>query len=102
MQKFAEKSVWVLLAAALLMAAAALPALAEQSAGGGKSHTLQAQPQAGKAPAVQNTTYHGNLKSKKFHAPNCRYYYCKNCRKVFKSRSAAIQAGYVPCKVCRP
>lgn len=46
--------------------------------------------------------YHGNVKTKKFHQPSCRYYDCKNCRAVFYSREDAIRAGYVPCKVCRP
>jgi endonuclease YncB( thermonuclease family) len=61
-------------------------------------------------PAVQRETrtdrrsvvYHGNVKSKKFHRPSCRYYDCTNCTAVFHSREEAIQAGYVPCKVCKP
>ena len=46
--------------------------------------------------------YHGNVRSKKFHRPSCRYYDCKNCTARFTSREQAIQAGYVPCKVCKP
>jgi hypothetical protein len=46
--------------------------------------------------------YHGNLKTRVFHRPNCRYYDCPNCLKVFNSRGAAIEAGYRPCKVCNP
>lgn len=46
--------------------------------------------------------YHGNVKSRIFHRPSCRWYFCKNCVAIFKSREAAIQAGYRPCKVCRP
>ncbi|UZJ39990.1 thermonuclease family protein [Prosthecochloris sp. SCSIO W1102] len=46
--------------------------------------------------------YHGNVRSHKFHRPSCRYYNCKNCVAEFKSREAAIKAGYVPCKICRP
>ncbi len=53
---------------------------------------------ASAAPPV----YHGNLKSKKFHRPGCRYYACPNCQAVFHSRQEALAAGYVPCKVCRP
>ena len=48
------------------------------------------------------TIYHGNVRSKKFHRPGCRYYNCKNCTAEFTSREQAIQAGYVPCKVCKP
>jgi len=46
--------------------------------------------------------YHGNVKSKKFHRPSCRYYNCGNCTATFHSREEAIRAGYVACKVCRP
>jgi len=46
--------------------------------------------------------YHGNTKSKIFHSPNCRYYNCKNCTRVFNSRKEAIKAGYRSCKVCSP
>lgn len=46
--------------------------------------------------------YHGNVKSKKFHRAGCRYYDCSNCLAVFATREAALAAGYVPCKVCRP
>lgn len=46
--------------------------------------------------------YHGNIRSHKFHRPSCRYYNCKNCVAEFESREAAIRAGYVPCKICKP
>ena len=46
--------------------------------------------------------YHGNRKSHKFHKPSCRWYNCKNCTKIFNSRQDAINAGYVPCKICKP
>ena len=52
--------------------------------------------------AKADTVYHGNVRSKKFHRPGCRYYNCKNCTARFTSREQAIQAGYVPCKVCKP
>lgn len=52
--------------------------------------------------AQTETVYHGNVRSKKFHRPGCRYYDCKNCTARFTSREQAIQAGYVPCKVCKP
>lgn len=50
----------------------------------------------------QATFFHGNLSSRIFHAPSCRYYDCKNCTAVFKSREEAIQTGFRPCKVCNP
>jgi len=47
------------------------------------------------------TVFHGNVNSKIFHAPWCRYYTCKNCTRVFTSRDDAIQAGYRPGKICK-
>ncbi|MBU4575560.1 MAG: hypothetical protein KUA39_18040, partial [Desulfarculus sp.] len=55
-----------------------------------------AQPQTVRV-AQTETVYHGNVRSKKFHRPSCRYYDCKNCTARFTSREQAIQAGYVPC-----
>ena len=49
-----------------------------------------------------DTAYHGNRSSKVFHAPGCRHYTCKNCTVTFKSRDAAIKAGYKPCRICKP
>jgi hypothetical protein len=46
--------------------------------------------------------YHGNYKSKVFHAPGCKYYNCKNCTLTFKSQKDAVQAGYRVCKICMP
>ncbi|WP_246803911.1 Ada metal-binding domain-containing protein [Desulfosarcina cetonica] len=46
--------------------------------------------------------YHGNVDSHIFHKPSCRYYNCKKCTKKFTSREDAIEAGYRPCKVCKP
>ena len=48
------------------------------------------------------TEYHGNTSSLIFHRPGCRYFNCKNCTMVFKSREEVIEAGYRPCKVCKP
>ena len=52
--------------------------------------------------ASQVGKYHGNVKSKIFHRPTCRYFNCKNCTAVFESREAAIEAGFRPCKICAP
>jgi len=46
--------------------------------------------------------FHGNVRSKIFHAPSCRYYNCKNCIRLFSSREEAIAAGFRPCKRCGP
>ena len=50
----------------------------------------------------KDIVYHGNIRSRKFHRPECRYYNCKNCTAVFNIRQDAIKAGYIPCKVCKP
>ena len=52
--------------------------------------------------ATANGIFHGNVKSRIFHAPGCQGYNCKNCTESFPSREAAIQAGYRPCKMCNP
>jgi len=44
--------------------------------------------------------YHGNVKSKIFHAPWCSNYNCKNCTAIFHSREEAEKTGYKPCKRC--
>lgn len=54
------------------------------------------------AAAETPTEYHGNTQSKIFHGPTCRYYNCGHCTKIFKTRQEAIDAGYRPCKVCKP
>ncbi|SDU27477.1 thermonuclease family protein [Desulfobacula phenolica] len=46
--------------------------------------------------------YHGNISSRKFHRPGCKYYNCSKCTRVFNSRYQAISAGYEPCKICKP
>lgn len=51
---------------------------------------------------TESITYHGNTQSHVFHRPGCRYYNCKNCTAVFRSREEAINAGYKPCGVCSP
>ena len=50
----------------------------------------------------QEIIYHGNISSKKFHRPSCRYFNCSSCTAKFLTREDAIKAGYVPCKVCNP
>lgn len=52
--------------------------------------------------AQASTVYHGNTQSRIFHRPGCRYYDCKNCTASLKSKEKASNAGYRPCKVCKP
>lgn len=58
------------------------------------------------SPSSQSQTvgvvYSGNTRSGIFHSSSCRYFDCRRCTARFSSRDAAIQAGYQPCKVCRP
>ena len=46
--------------------------------------------------------YHGNPKTRVFHAPGCRFYNCKGCVVIFRSRQEALRAGYRPCRICNP
>ena len=54
------------------------------------------------AASAAQTAYRGNVQSGIFHQSSCRYFDCKKCTAVFGSRAAALQAGFRPCKVCRP
>ena len=51
-----------------------------------------------------SATYIGNSNTGKFHFASCRWVSkMYDYHKVyFDSRDEAINAGYVPCKVCRP
>ena len=48
--------------------------------------------------------YVGSAKSNKYHYPNCEWALKINPANLVKFASAkeALDAGYVPCKVCRP
>ncbi len=46
--------------------------------------------------------FHGNTRSHAFHSPDCRYFNCQNCTRIFPTKQAALKAGYSPCGVCRP
>jgi methylphosphotriester-DNA--protein-cysteine methyltransferase len=48
--------------------------------------------------------YVGSVKSNKYHYPNCRYVQMIKPENLvtFKSAKEALEAGYVPCKVCKP
>lgn len=68
----------------------------------GSGFTLAAQlpvpAQDGKAQ--QQRIYRGNVKSKKYHNPECDHYQCRTCTATFKSPEAAKKAGYSPCGKC--
>lgn len=51
-------------------------------------------------PALVGAVYHGNVKSKVFHAPGCQHYNCKNCTVTFRSQEEAVKAGYRPHHTC--
>ena len=48
----------------------------------------------GTATAGQRVVYHGNRRSKVYHAPSCRNYNCPNCVVSFTSHDEAQAAGF--------
>lgn len=52
------------------------------------------------APGSKKIIYTGNVKTKKFHAPDCKFYDCRDCSASFKSQAEALAAGYERCKKC--
>jgi methylphosphotriester-DNA--protein-cysteine methyltransferase len=54
--------------------------------------------------AMSMAAYIGNAHSMKFHAEGCRWEQkiSPANRVVFDTRDEAVEAGYIPCKVCRP
>lgn len=48
------------------------------------------------------SVFSGNAKSGVFHRSSCKDFRCKNCIKTFRSRQAALDAGYRPCGNCKP
>ena len=55
-----------------------------------------------KSKNIATGLFHGNTSSHKFHGPECRYFKCNACTKIFSSRNAALEAGYFPCLLCSP
>jgi len=52
---------------------------------------------------VKNPTlYRGNVSSRIFHKPECRYYQCRNCKERFHSLKDAMEARYKACRKCEP
>ncbi len=67
-----------------------------ESCTGHKSDTTASASTIAEPPSVSGVTYHGNRKSKVYHARGCRYYTCKNCTVILKSREEAAQKGFRP------
>jgi hypothetical protein len=63
--------------------------------------TGSAAPVIAGATALVPTEYHSNTQSKIFHGPDCSYYNCAQCTKIFKTRQEAVDAGFRLCKICR-
>lgn len=53
------------------------------------------------APASVSS-YIGNTRSYVFHRQTCRYLPNARNRSYFESRKEAVDAGYRPCRKCRP
>lgn len=72
------------------------------AAGGAVSSTAAAKGVESK-PSTE-AKYIGNARSKKFHRPDCEWAakIAPGNRVEFKAREEAVEARYVPCKVCRP
>jgi len=56
----------------------------------------------GENRGIGQTGFHGNTSSHVFHKPGCKYFNCRNCKAVFKSKSEAVNDGYKPCGICKP
>ncbi len=73
-----------------------------------KQEQAQPAPRAGSKPSGPKSAarqpvpgpYHGNVKSRVFHAPGCRDYNCASCTAVFQSVEEALKAGYRPHEAC--
>jgi endonuclease YncB( thermonuclease family) len=57
-------------------------------------------PDSAAAVPVRAGEFHGNVRSKVFHAPGCKDYGCRHCTAVFGSPEEALKAGYRPHGAC--
>jgi competence protein ComEC len=53
-------------------------------------------------PVSMETSYIGNINSKKFHRPSCSGLPMESNRVLLSSREEAISSGYNPCGTCTP
>ncbi len=72
----------------------------------GSTYSINASPSTSIAapiiPSVNSDKYIGNKNTKKFHRISCSSLPMPSNQVIFNSREAAIAAGYVPCKRCKP
>jgi endonuclease YncB( thermonuclease family) len=54
------------------------------------------------APTAEAIVYRGNVSSRYFHAPGCKYYDNPKCTALFNSAEEALKAGYKPHRQCIP
>lgn len=62
------------------------------------------RPSRGTSPQSEGRAvgYVGNTRSRVFHRLSCRFATCASCRVAFKTREAAVAAGYRPGGCCNP
>jgi hypothetical protein len=55
-------------------------------------------------PMTAESAYYGSSKSNKYHYRSCRWAHKIHAFNlvVFKDKTEAKKAGYIPCKVCNP
>jgi len=63
---------------------------------------IHQQTRAQQTPKTESIIYKGNVSTNIFHKPGCRYYKEELCTAEFDSREEAIEAGFKPCKLCKP
>jgi micrococcal nuclease len=73
------------------------------ASGGAAGFPALSDKQSAAAPAAV-AKYIGNARSKKFHRPDCEWAQkiAPENRVEFETREEAVEALYVPCKVCKP
>lgn len=71
-------------------------------AGGQQSEITQSQQTVAAGEAVQELTYVLNIKTKKFHKPECSYLPTTNRLDASSDREEIVAQGYDPCKKCNP
>lgn len=65
-----------------------------------RSSPRAVQPPSRAPSQAAATAFHGNVRSRVYHAPACRNYTCSNCTQVFSSHEEAQAAGFRPAGDC--
>lgn len=68
----------------------------------GSGHKATPAPDQGSPSGAVETSYIGNKNSRVFHRPSCRNLPFKKNQVIFKTRDAAVNAGYRACGNCNP